>query len=58
MITGVLDVGSNSVRLMLSEDGKTLSKRVVVTRLAEGLSADGRLKENPMSRTLAAMGEL
>ena len=27
MITGVLDVGSNSVRLMLSEDGKTLSKR-------------------------------
>jgi hypothetical protein len=58
MITGVLDVGSNSVRLMLSEDGKTLSKRVVVTRLAEGLSADGRLKEIPMSRTLAAMGEL
>ena len=41
----VIDVGSNSVRLMLSDEAKTFYKRVKTTRLAEGLGEEKTLKE-------------
>ena len=47
----VIDVGSNSVRLMLVADGKVLYKRMQITRLADGLALAGGLQEEPMSRT-------
>ena len=53
----VIDIGSNSVRLMLWADGP-LYKRVVTTRLAEGLSASGVLSDEACSRTVAAIGGL
>ena len=56
MKRAVLDIGSNSVRLMLWADGKTLYKKVLTTRLAEG--AAGELGEIPMQRTLQAILEL
>lgn len=55
---GVIDVGSNSVRLMLSENGCTLKKEVIITRLAEGLEETGRLSENAINRTILAIGTL
>ena len=52
----VIDIGSNSVRLMLWADG-TLYKKVCTTRLAEGLSARGLLCDAAMDRTARAVSE-
>ena len=43
MKISAIDVGSNSVRLMVMADGKTLYKQTDTTRLGEGLAASGRL---------------
>ncbi len=56
MKQAVLDIGSNSVRLMLWADGKTLYKKVLTTRLAAG--AEGTLREDAMQRTLEAVSSL
>ncbi len=53
----IIDIGSNSVRLMLWASGKTLYKKVKTTRLGEGLAAFGRLQLPAMERTLRAVGE-
>ncbi len=49
----VVDVGSNSVRLMLLADGKVLYKRTQITRLGEGLSLTGALQPQAIERTVA-----
>lgn len=51
----VLDIGSNSVRLMLWADGKSLFKKVSTTRLGEGLASSGHLSEAAMERTIGAV---
>ena len=51
----IIDIGSNSVRLMLWANGKSLYKRVHTTRLGEGLAASGELSEPAMERTTAAV---
>lgn len=55
MKTGIIDIGSNSVRLALTADGKTLYKRIETTRLGEGLSSTGRLSEEAIERTAKAV---
>lgn len=57
MKTAVIDIGSNSVRLMLNSNGVTLSKKVVVTRLSGGM-CDGLLQEEAMERTARAIETL
>ena len=62
MIVAVVDVGTNSTRLLVAavEDGRVareLDRRTIVTRLGEGVDADGRLKEEAMERVLAACAE-
>lgn len=52
---GVIDIGSNSVRLMMSDGINTLSKEVNTTGLAEGLAISGRLKATAIERTAAAV---
>ena len=49
----VIDIGSNSVRLMLWADG-TLYKKLFTTRLAAGMR-DGVLQEDAMRRTAEAI---
>lgn len=51
----VIDIGSNSVRLCLWADGKTLFKRILTTRLGEGLHASARLLPEAMRRTADAV---
>ena len=57
MKIGIIDIGSNSVRLALMADGKTLYKKLKTTRLSEGLSLYGKLKVEAIKRTAAAVGE-
>lgn len=56
--SAVIDVGSNSVRLMMSESGQTLYKQVIITRLAEGYSEKGLLTQDAMDRTVIAISQL
>lgn len=55
MKISVIDIGSNSVRLMLWADGKTLYKKIRTTRLGEGLSLTGVLNDNAIARSVNAV---
>lgn len=57
MKIAVIDIGSNSVRLMLWADGKTLYKKLKSTRLGEGLSLAPRLLPQACERTVRAVAE-
>jgi exopolyphosphatase/guanosine-5'-triphosphate,3'-diphosphate pyrophosphatase len=59
----VIDVGTNSVKFNIGErsaDGEwqTIVDRSEVTRLGEGLDETGRLREEPMERTVAAIAAM
>lgn len=51
----VIDVGSNSVRVLLSENGKTVEKNVTVTGLAAGLTTSGKISDAGMQKTVNAI---
>ena len=53
----VMDIGSNSVRLMMIANGKVLYKTIKTTRLGEGLAFSSKLCESAMTRTIAALSE-
>lgn len=55
MKIAVIDIGSNSVRLLTWADGKTLYKRTCTTRLGEGLNASPYLKQEAVDRTAQAV---
>ena len=55
MRIAAIDTGSNSVRLLMWADGRSLYKKIETTRLAEGLSATGRLSDAAMRRTAPAI---
>lgn len=52
-----IDTGSNSVRLLMWADGRSLYKKIETTRLGEGLAATGRISEAAMRRTALAIGK-
>lgn len=54
---GVIDVGSNSVRLMFT-DGVFSFKNLIITRLGGGFLPDGSLSINSMATTANAIKEL
>lgn len=51
----IIDIGSNSVRLMLWADGKTLYKKLKTTRLGAGLASNGSLSEEAIARSVSAV---
>ncbi len=53
----VIDIGSNSVRLMLVANGKVLYKRINTTRLGEGLAQSTLLKMEAIERSAQAVAE-
>ena len=52
---GVIDVGSNSVRLMISDGCRSLFKTVKTTRLAEGMGEERILTPVAIERTVCAV---
>ena len=57
MKIAVIDIGSNSVRLMMWADGKTLYKKMKTTRLGEGLNFAPVLLKEACTRTAEAVAE-
>jgi len=59
MRVGVVDIGTNSTRLLVAEvEGEALTqleRRTTVTRLGEGLEASGRLSDAAMARVSEAL---
>lgn len=55
MKISAIDIGSNSVRLAMFADGKTLYKRKQTTRLGEGVALDGNLSFAAIERTAQAV---
>ncbi len=53
----VIDIGSNSVRLMFVADGKVLYKQVNTTRIGEGIATNPCLKSEAIERTAFAVAE-
>lgn len=53
----VIDVGSNSVRLLIWSNGKTLYKGINTTRLGEGIALSGKLSQEAMERTCLAIAQ-
>ena len=51
----VIDIGSNSVRLLLWADGQTIYKKINTTRLGEGVEGSGMLSSAAIERTAAAV---
>ena len=51
----VIDIGSNSVRLMTIANGKVLYKKICTTRLGEGLAFSKNLSSVAIERTLDAI---
>lgn len=51
----VVDIGSNSVRLMLSRGGQSVSKQVTITKLAEGSAITAILSQAAIDRTARAV---
>lgn len=55
---GIIDVGSNSVRMGILENGKSIRKIVKTTQIADGLATKGVLSEQPMLETAQAILKL
>lgn len=53
----VIDIGSNSVRLMFVADGKILYKTLEITRLGEGLAVSGSLQPAAIGRSAEAVAQ-
>ena len=61
MRVGVIDIGTNSTRLLVAdvEDGRLveLERRTAITRLGQGVDATGRLAEEAMDRVANAVAD-
>lgn len=55
MLYSVIDIGSNSVRLMFNDGYNTLSKEISTTRLAEGMGEEKVLTNVAINRTVHAV---
>ncbi|HEU5212064.1 MAG TPA: hypothetical protein VFU10_04785 [Gaiellaceae bacterium] len=54
----VIDVGTNSVKFLLVEDGHTVVDRSEITRLGQGAGEDGRLASESIGRTVDAIAAM
>ena len=58
MSVAAVDVGSNSVRLLILDDaGQRVLRRITTTRLAEGVDRTGHLADTAIERTVTAIAD-
>ena len=60
MRVAVVDIGTNSTRLLIADAGEEIEereRRSIVTRLGEGVDATGRLGDAPQERVFAVLGQ-
>jgi exopolyphosphatase/guanosine-5'-triphosphate,3'-diphosphate pyrophosphatase len=58
MTVAAIDCGTNSTRLLITDDGgHPLDRRMHITRLGAGVDATGRLSADAIDRTLAVLRE-
>lgn len=55
---GVVDIGSNSVKLLVLDGNETLHRDSVVTRLGTGVADTGELADTSVTQTLRRLGEI
>lgn len=56
MTVAAIDIGTNSTRLLIADEaGQWIDRRAVVTRLGQGVDADGAFGFEPMERTWAVL---
>ena len=56
MRVGVVDIGTNSMRLLVTDGVEDVGRWVEVTGLGRGVDATGRLSEEAVERTLPVLG--
>ncbi len=52
-----IDVGTNSIKLLLADGRRTVQERVTITRLGEGLGRTGRISEAAMRRAMTVIAD-
>ncbi len=55
MRVGVVDIGTNSMRLLVTDGAQELGRWVEVTGLGKGVDASGRLEADAVARTIDAL---
>lgn len=51
-VLAAIDCGTNSTRLLISDGGRTVDRRMVITRLGRGVDATGRLDPEAIAATV------
>jgi len=54
-VLAAIDCGTNSTRLLISEERRTLDRQMVITRLGRGVDATGRLEPAAIERTIEVL---
>ncbi|MEV6487942.1 Ppx/GppA phosphatase family protein [Actinoplanes sp. NPDC051633] len=55
MRVAAIDCGTNSIRLLISDEGSDVARRMEIVRLGEGVDRTGRLSERAIERTRQAL---
>jgi len=55
MTAAAIDVGTNSVRMLVQNEQQVLARELEITRLGEGVDANHILRDEPIGRTIAVV---
>ncbi|MEY2468524.1 MAG: exopolyphosphatase / guanosine-5-triphosphate,3-diphosphate pyrophosphatase [Actinomycetota bacterium] len=56
-VVAAVDCGTNSTRLLISDGATVFERRMVITRLGQGVNASGKLDPSAIARTTDVLGE-